>query len=277
MADVVQYKLERMEIAEIVEQRRKFEYRLKRPSPLKQDYLAYIDYEKQVDSLRDKKMKKGVSDFAGVLRILDVYRLAVTRFKGDVELWFQYLEFCKQRRNGRMKKVLTQMIRFHPKVPGVWIYAAAWEFDHNLNVTAARALMQNGLRYLRMELTYLNKLKARNVVHGEDEGSLAVKQVDAGEKQWRVENQDLFMSIEDGEGKGEVENEQSKKHDFFQGRALCILKPVYGDAVKSIPSSIGLRQHLFEIVEAMNLAQLEHLKRQFLDDMNRLQRLFNSA
>uniref|UniRef100_A0A7N1A0V6 U3 small nucleolar RNA-associated protein 6 N-terminal domain-containing protein n=1 Tax=Kalanchoe fedtschenkoi TaxID=63787 RepID=A0A7N1A0V6_KALFE len=68
MVDVVQYKLERMvnelddlekrelftrqEIAEIVKQRRKYEYRLKRPSPLKQDYLASIDFEKQVDSLR---------------------------------------------------------------------------------------------------------------------------------------------------------------------------------------------------------------------------------
>ncbi|CAH2056590.1 unnamed protein product [Thlaspi arvense] len=68
MADVVQYRLERMvneledlerrglfsrqEIAEVVRQRRKFEYRLKRPSPLKQDFLAYIEYEKQLDALR---------------------------------------------------------------------------------------------------------------------------------------------------------------------------------------------------------------------------------
>ena len=100
MADMVQYRLERTvnelddlerrvifsrrEIAEIVKQRRKFEYRLKRPSPLKQDYLAYIEYEKQVDSLRrlrkksivpeaKKKMKKSVFDFAGVSRILDIY------------------------------------------------------------------------------------------------------------------------------------------------------------------------------------------------------------
>ncbi|CAM8906698.1 unnamed protein product [Rhodiola kirilowii] len=314
MADVVQYKLERMvnelddlekrglftrrEIAEIVKQRRKFEYRLKRPSPLKQDYLSYIEYEKQVDALRflrkkavardlkdkgNKRMKKGVSDFSGVSRILDIYRLAVTRFKGDVELWFQYSEFCKERRNGRMKKVLAQLIRFHPKVPGVWIYAAAWEFDYNLNVSAARALMQNGLRvcpnsedlwveYLRMELTYLNKLKARKVALGEDEGSLVAKQVDAGEKQWRDENQDLFMSIQDGEGKEEgrdVENEQSKKSDLFQEQALSILQAVYGGAVEAIPSSIGLRQRLFEMAEATNFAQSEELKRQILDDMKR--------
>ncbi|CAI9783923.1 unnamed protein product [Fraxinus pennsylvanica] len=79
---------------------------------------------------------------------------------------------------------LAQVIRFHPKLPRVWIHAAAWEFDHNLNVTAARALMQSGLRacptsedlwveYLRMELTYLNKLKARKVVLRGDSTILA--------------------------------------------------------------------------------------------------------
>lgn len=131
----MQYKLERMldelddlekrgffsrrEIAEIVKQRRKFEYRLKRPSPLKEDFLAYIEYEKKLDELRrlrkkaflkqqtgkDKKRKNSVSDYAGVSRIVEIYRLATNRFKGDIQLWFQYLEFCRLKRNGRMKKV----------------------------------------------------------------------------------------------------------------------------------------------------------------------------
>lgn len=135
----MQYRLERMvnelddlerrgvfsrrEIAEIVKQRRKFEYRLKRPSPLKQDYLAYIEYEKQLDSLRrlrkksvareaKKKTMKSVSDFAGVSRILEIYQLAVMRYKGDIDLWFRYLEFCRERRNGRMKKVLFGFLTF---------------------------------------------------------------------------------------------------------------------------------------------------------------------
>jgi len=132
MADVVQYRLERMvgelddlerreiftraEIAEIVKQRRKFEYRLKRPSPLKEDFIAYIDYEVKLDELRQlrrksvarvtkKRKKKSVSDFAGVARIVEIYRLATMRYKGDINLWFRYLEFCKQKRHGRMKKV----------------------------------------------------------------------------------------------------------------------------------------------------------------------------
>lgn len=149
----MQYRLERMvneledlerrglfsrrEIAEIVKKRRKFEYRLKRPSPLKQDFLAYIEYEKQLDSLRvlrkkatsrelkkkgNKKLKKSVSDFAGISRILGIYRLATMRFKGDIGLWFQYLEFCRQKRNGRMKKVRIslQPYSFLPAVLIVW-------------------------------------------------------------------------------------------------------------------------------------------------------------
>ncbi|KAG6695306.1 hypothetical protein I3842_09G091200 [Carya illinoinensis] len=315
MADVVQYRLERMvdelddleirglfsrrEIAEIVKQRRKYEYRLKRPSPLKQDYLAYIDYENQLDSLRrlrkksvardlkakgNKKMKQSVSDFAGVSRIVEIYRLAVMRFKGDIDLWFRYLEFCRRRRNGRMKKVLAQVIRFHPKVPGVWIYAAAWEFDHNLNVAAARALMQSGLRvcptseelwveYLRMELTYLNKLKARKVALGEDEGTLVRDDRLADEKQWRDENKDLFMSLKDDEINNErlnVDNEESKmKLDLFQKQGLSVLRTIYNAAVKALPSSFSLRKQLFEILEAMDLSQSDDICKEMLNDLKR--------
>ncbi|XP_057960911.1 uncharacterized protein LOC131152959 [Malania oleifera] len=314
MADVVQYRLERMlnelddlerrglftrlEIAEIVKQRRKFEYRLKRPSPLKQDFLAYINYEKQLDALRllrkkamarelkkkgNKKMKKSLSDFAGVSRIIEIYRLAVMRFKGDVDLWFQYLEFCRERRNGRMRKALAQLIRFHPKVPGVWIYAAAWEFDCNLNVTAARALMQSGLRvcqtsedlwveYLRMELTYINKLKARKVALGEDEGTLTRDHADTNEKQWREENKDLFMSLDERESDdlSNVQNEESKmKLDVFQEQSLSILRTIYSGAVEALPSSLGLRKRFFEIVKAINLGHSEEMQKEILDDMKK--------
>ncbi|KAF4372560.1 hypothetical protein F8388_027233 [Cannabis sativa] len=318
MADVVQYRLERMvnelddlerrgiftrrEINEIVKQRRKFEYRLKRPSPLKQDYLAYIEYETQLDSLRrlrkksvarqlrnqgtdenKKKMKKSVSDFAGVVRIVDIYRLAVTRYKGDIDLWFRYLEFCREKRHGRMKKVLAQAIRFHPKVPGLWIYAAAWEFDHNLNVAAARALMQSGLRvcptseelwieYLRMELTYLNKLKARKVALGEDEGTLVRDKKVAGEKQWRDDNEDLFMSLNEEKENNEsnVENKETRgKVDVFREQGFSILKAIYSGAIEALPSSLNLRKKFFEILDALDLAHSEEMHEQILSEMKR--------
>lgn len=315
MADVVQYRLERMvpelddlerrglfnrrEIAEIVKARRKFEYRLKRPSPLKQDFLEYIEYEKQLDRLRllrrksvsrelkekgNKKMKKSVSDFAGVRRIIEIYRMATSRFKGDLQLWFQYLEFCKERKNGRMKKALAQVMRFHPKVPAVWIYAAAWEFDHNLNVAAARAIMQSGLRacptsedlwveYLRMELTFLNKLKMRKVILGEDDGTLVRDDKDAEEKQWQDENEDLFMSLDEKkEDSNElnVQNEHvDKKLDFFREHGFSILHTVYKGAIDALPSSLSLRKKFLEIVEATDLAHSEELQREILADMRR--------
>ncbi|GLU23325.1 hypothetical protein SLE2022_393420 [Rubroshorea leprosula] len=314
MADVVQYRLERMtnelddlerrglftrrEIAEIVKQRRKFEYRLKRPSPLKQDFIAYIDYESRLDDLRRLrkkaaareleregkkriKMKNSISDYAAITRIVEIYRLAVMRYKGDIELWFRYLEFCRQKRNGRMKKVLAQVIRFHPKVPGVWIYAAAWEFDHNLNVAAARALMQSGLRmcpgsedlwveYLRMELTYLNKLKARKVALGEDKGTLVRDRKDTVENQWREENEDLFMSLDEERGNNDGTNEETEKNvDLFSEHGSSILQTIYWGAIKALPSSFSLRKQFLEILEAIELAHSDDLRNEILSDMKR--------
>lgn len=139
----------RKEIAEIVKRRRKFEYRLKRPSPLKHDFLAYIDYEKQLDSLcrlrkksfmkrsGGKKSKNSISDYAGVSRIIDIYRLATNRFKGDVELWFQYLEFCRARGHGRMKKVLDIVVKFIIVVFVVVDFDSVIEFEFRTNVWLA--------------------------------------------------------------------------------------------------------------------------------------------
>ncbi|KAK4755081.1 hypothetical protein SAY87_008838 [Trapa incisa] len=308
MADVVQYRLERMvnelddleerglftrqEIAEIVKQRRKFEYRLKRPSPLKQDFLAYIEYETQVDSLRrlrkkaagpkaKKKAKKSVSDYAGVVRIVDIYRMAVTRYKGDIDLWFRYLEFCKKRKNGRMGKALAQVIRFHPKDPRVWIYAAAWEFDHNLNVDAARRLMESGLRLcpksedlwverLRMELTCLNKLKARSLILREAEGGLSHDQNDADTDQQKDTNENFMpLNEERNESNGSsAEKEQSeKKLELLREQGLNIFQTVYSSALEVLPSSFNIRRRFFEILEETDLEDSKEMRQKILNDM----------
>ena len=73
MADTVQYRLERMtdelddlerrglftraELADVVRKRRDFEYRLRRHSPLRQDFLDYIAYELRLDSLRNLRKR----------------------------------------------------------------------------------------------------------------------------------------------------------------------------------------------------------------------------
>ncbi|KAL6573836.1 hypothetical protein OROHE_001378 [Orobanche hederae] len=312
MADVVQFRLEcmldelddldrlglfsRQEISEIVDQRRKFEYRLQRPSPLKQDFVAYIDYEKQLDALRLLRKKSlsrktgaevsetSVSDYACEARILYIYRLATTRFKGDIDLWFKYLEFCRERGHGRMKKALAQLVRFHPKVPGVWIYAAAWEFDGNLNVAAARALMLNGLRscpsfedlwveYLRVELTYITKLKARKIALGEEVASKALDHKSADEKQWRDENKELFMAIDDNEdvdNRSSLQDGESKgKLDKYRQQSLNMFETVYNCAIEALPTAFSLRTLFLDILEATELAHSEAVREKILNDIKR--------
>lgn len=295
-------------INEIVKQRREFEYRLQRPSPLKKDFLDYIEYEKKLEAyrkcrkrmiirkmkeedekeggkkIRKKKWKKSLSDSAGIVRILGLYKMAVARFKGDLGLWFQYLEFCREKRHGRMKEALGQVLKLHPKVPGLWIYAAAWEFDQNLNVVAARALMQSGLRacpnsedlwieYLRMELTYLNKLKARKEILGEN---LQTSKPESTEvSQWKEENKDLFMSLdaknndEKHESESNAEEDHSEKQNIFWQLGSEILKAVYHEATKALPSSISLRKRFLEVLGSVELAHSEELRIEILEDLKR--------
>lgn len=157
------------------------------------------------------------------------------------------------------------------------MYAAAWEFDHNLNVAAARALMQSGLRmcptaedlwveYLRMELTYLNKLKARKVALGEDEGSLIRdKKSDGG-------SDDGFVPLnnERDNNDGSVVSEDTKKRiDFFREQGIGVLKTIYTGAVEALPSSLTLRKRFLDILEATDLARSEEMRKEILSEMQR--------
>lgn len=82
-----------------------------------------------------------------------------------------------------MSRSLTKALQLHPTAASLWTYAAAWEFEHNLNAAAARALMQRGIRmckdsapslwheYFRMELLYALRLRERRRVLGIADGS----------------------------------------------------------------------------------------------------------
>jgi len=74
-------------------------------------------------------------------------------------------------------QVVTKALQLHPREPSLWVYAAAWEFEHNRNAAASRTLMQRGLRmcpgsaelwaeYFRMELLYAHTLCKRREILG---------------------------------------------------------------------------------------------------------------
>lgn len=151
-----------------------------------------------------------------------------------------------------------------------------------MNVAAARALMQNGLRscpnsedlwveYLRMELTYLNKLKARKIALGEEKESVARGSKNADEQQWKDENKDLFMSLnENGDvdkKSGSQDGESEEKVDVFREHGLNFLDTIYSSAIKALPTAFSLRTRFLAILDSTELVNSEEMRNKILNDL----------
>ncbi|KAL2613971.1 hypothetical protein R1flu_025663 [Riccia fluitans] len=297
MADTVHYHLERMlpelddlekrglferhEIKEIVRKRRDFEYLLKRPSPLKEDFIKYVEFEQNLETLRklrksalirdskEGKWKASLCDYASSAQILHIYERAVNKFKGDTDMWLQYLEYCKAEAPKKFQKVATKCLQLHPNVAGLWIYAAAWEFEHNLNVAAARALMQRGLRmcprseklwieYFRMELTYIQKLKARRAVLGLN--AVKSKKQNLTRQSAEITMRDTEDPFEEEE-KSEVENEGEDEDVSLEDQlSMNLSEAIFRNAVAAMPSSVEFRQRFLEVLDRYDFEQKEELE-----------------
>ncbi|KAG0325842.1 U3 snoRNP protein [Dissophora globulifera] len=203
MADTVQFYMEEMipemrdleqkgifskkEISSIIKKRERFEYALKRRISKKADFLRYIEYEMNLETLRRKRRarmvtstKQSISDYAGPRRIYFIYKRCLIKFKGDISIWLQFIEYAKKTGASRtLGKIFAQAIQLHPTNEKMWILAAAWEWEQNANIVAARVLLQRALRlnttteslwheYFRLELVYIAKILARREVLGID-------------------------------------------------------------------------------------------------------------
>lgn len=262
MADTVRYLLEEMvpeledleqrgyfsraEIKQIVRKREDFEYSLKRRAALKEDYGRYIQYESKLEQLRLHRRKergitgkKSLSDYCITRRIHFIYERATRKFRGDLSLWSRWLAFCQRTGSSRqMSRALTKALQLHPTAPSLWTYAAAWEFEHNLNASAARALMQRGLRmckdtpalwheYFRMELLYAMRLRERRRVLGIEDA------VPSGGNEKETD--------------GEVGDESAAAVQAVLNGAVAAV--VYRSAVKAVPQSVGFRRKFLDILQ----------------------------
>lgn len=167
----------RDEIKEIVAKRTKFEYKIKRRGCLLDDFLAYIRYETELEATRKQryellgiKAKHSVSDHAIPKYVLSLYRRAVSKFRGNVELWEQYIAFARESGADRaVSKIFAAALQIHPGAVDIWIGAARWELVRQDNPASARALFLRSLRmnkeaktlwleYFRLELEVANAL-----------------------------------------------------------------------------------------------------------------------
>lgn len=275
MADAVQMAMEKMvpeledlqqrnifspdEIRQIVDKRRGFEYALRRQPMRKIDALRYIEYELKLDALRAARKerlgieKMSLGDMAGIKRVHGIFDKVLFKHSGSVELWLQYVAFCKKEGSSRvLSNIFSRALQVHPRSAEIWIEAASYEFAVNLNVDSARLLMQRAIRlnshsqklwleYFRLELLYVQKLSVRRQVLRLDE---------ADEKP--VDNDATVLIDElpeerDAEKEEVSEEMQAKMNARKLVLAGAIAKIVYTNAIAAISDDVAFRLKFVEI------------------------------
>lgn len=239
MAEIVQYHLEQMvdeledfgkqglftppEIKTIIRKRTKFEYTLRRRRVTRSNFLKYIEYEMNVDKLRQQRQKrllkatgnyeKASSDYSIARRIQGLFERALSRHSGDVDLWVQYMEFVRQNdfsedreySSQSLSRLYARAISAHPYEARLWVAAAAHELEVGGNQNAARRLLQRSLRvnpkeeelwleYFRLELLLAQRIRERRRVLGIDK-----KQ---GEEEEEETEGDELIKLKDEEEEG---------------------------------------------------------------------------
>ncbi|KAL4137705.1 hypothetical protein PRIC2_001219 [Phytophthora ramorum] len=276
MADTVQIAMEKMvpeledlqqrklfsadEIRQVVDRRRGFEYSLQRQPMRKIDAMRYIEYELKLDALRAARkerlslVKVTLGDTAGVKRVHNIFDRVLFKHRGSVELWLQYVAFCKREGSSRvLSHVFSRALQSHPRSAELWIEAASYEFGVSLNVDSARLLMQRAIRlnkhnqklwleYFRLELLYVQKLAMRRQVLRLDE-----------EVEKRAEDDGTTVLIDQLPEEKNVQEEQVSEEMTAKMNARklvlqgAIAKIVYTNAVAAIPDDVAFRLKFVEI------------------------------
>ncbi|KAG2226810.1 hypothetical protein INT45_005775 [Circinella minor] len=305
MAETVQYRLERMipeleeferkglfnkvEIKSIIKKRTNFEYAIARRIVKKIDFLRYIEYEMNLDMLRKKRKariaelakedddKSRVTEYAIKQRINGLFKRALVKFNGDVSLWIQYVDYAKRSQaNNVLSGIFVSALQHHPRKAELWILASSWEFEDNANPSAARVLMQRGLRlnadkedlwheYFRLELLYIEKIKLRRRILGVDDQSLEQQRKEEEERAMDVDESDEntirlpTITGEDVENWNEESSERKtvKKMEASAAEALkegvnpilngLLAKIVYDNAIEAIPNDLDFRTKFVDI------------------------------
>ncbi|EQC34515.1 hypothetical protein SDRG_07843 [Saprolegnia diclina VS20] len=273
MADQVNYNMEKMipeledlqqlqifskdEIRQIVQKRRDFEYTMKRQPLRKVDCLRYIEYELNLDALRRQRKKRmglkktTISDHAPVARVHNIFERAINKHKGDIDLWLQHIAYCKNNASRKMmSKLFTSALQLHPRNEAIWIEAASWEFNTNLNMDSARVLMQRSIRinphsqrlwaeYFRLEFLYVQKLRARRELLGLDAPVEKPKELSL-----EIETLDEEANLANNDEVPAVSAMEESRQAILNA---AIPKIVFQNAIQAIPNDASFRLKFVEI------------------------------
>lgn len=164
------------QMKKILAMRKQFENKLARCKKRIIDFVEYIDSEKKLEKIRNKKiiqLKVGIeeSDFILTKHIIELYKMALHNFD-EPFLLKDFAEYCiKKRKIDDMKTVFAKKCLKNISDSEMWIFCAQklWEID---DVDGARELFIKGIsinndsklqvEFFRLECMYADKLNKIN-------------------------------------------------------------------------------------------------------------------
>jgi len=239
--------------------------------------LRYITHELNLEELRRLRKNKASlskstpSDHAGKQLVHFIFERALRKFRGDLELWLQYLDYCCSTSSHKAhSRALAQALQLFPRTAGLWIRAASYEFFEHSSPPAARVLMQRGLRlngqesallwtqYFKLEVLYVNKLRGRRVALGLGEGGRKEEGEEEEEGEEGEEERE-GVKVPRLEGEDEVAEEEAKEEEEDDPRARSVRavlagavpRVVYLSAIKARPQDLGMRLAFVETLEEL--------------------------
>lgn len=165
--------LSKEELRSVTSQRQDFEARLIRRQAEKADFVRYLDFESDLNSLIVLRARERAREAAERVRAGDedarsrllprtffakqsasysaqcvaIFERLVRKFRWDVDAWIRYLSWAKGRKMRVVAgRVYARALALHPSRPDLWLSAADYELNSHADTTAARALLQRGLR-----------------------------------------------------------------------------------------------------------------------------------
>lgn len=229
------------ELKQIVKKITEHEYKINRKIVLLQDFINYIQYQKQVLSLvqkRKKRQKFDIKEWEIIKFINALYKKAILKFKSNIALIVDFIQFLKQHKNTKLlAQYFAKAIQLHPTKALFWIMAAEYEFTVLNNIMSARILLQRGIRvnpydqelwieYFKLELLWVEKLDKRNKLLFKKE-EIKTKKRKADES--GLEDEEFTAIVADINVK-----ETNFEFEFEKSiNELLIPKAVYKNAIKS--------------------------------------------
>jgi hypothetical protein len=264
------------EVKKIVARRRDFEYSLAVKAPPKAAFLRYVAYEVALENLKLKRAGRlgirleGEAAGAGNRLIHSIFDKAVKKYRGDEELWLQWIDFAERCGNDKkLQTIFPRVLQILPLSPTLWSKAAAYQQDARRDPAAARTLLQRGLRVnprsgrlwvqlFRLELSFALRMRGRRSLLGLA-GKDDVEEMEEAAVEALLEGADIATTLAalpaaGGPDEGVARREAALKKIMEGSVALIVLK----NARAVLAGDLGLMLELLQALDDISAQAAHH-------------------